>query len=165
MRLVGDPARPRLITIKSGIDHTEALEHMSTDRLEALTGVDLFGYVFKKDSSSCGIERVRIYNREGMPSRRGIGIFAQAFMKRFPLIPIEEEGRLCDPSLRENFIERVFSYRRYQDPLLKDPAARQAVVRSTPSTNICSSPTASFTIKDSDGSLVRRIAIVHETWR
>jgi uncharacterized protein YbgA (DUF1722 family)/uncharacterized protein YbbK (DUF523 family) len=128
MRLVGDPASPRLITIKSGIDHTDALEHMSADRLEALTGFDLSGYVFKKDSPSCGMERVRIYNRDGMPSRRGIGIFAQAFMKRFPLIPIEEEGRLCDPSLRENFIERVFSYRRYQDLLLKDSAARQAVV-------------------------------------
>jgi uncharacterized protein YbgA (DUF1722 family)/uncharacterized protein YbbK (DUF523 family) len=128
MRLVGDPARPQLITIKSGIDHTEALERTSANRLRVLRELDLSGYVFKKDSPSCGIERVRIYNRFGMPSRQGVGIFAQAFMKQFPLIPVEEEGRLCDPALRENFIERVFSYRRYQELLQKAPA-RQAVVQ------------------------------------
>lgn len=128
MRLVGDPERPQLITIKSGTDHTEALERMSSDRLRVLRELDLSGYVFKKDSPSCGIERVRIYNRDGMPSRQGVGIFARAFMKQFPLIPVEEEGRLCDPALRENFIERVFSYRRYQDLLLKG-STRQDVVQ------------------------------------
>lgn len=128
MRLVGDPDRPQLITIKSGTDHTEAMERMSSDRLRVLRELDLSGYVFKKDSPSCGIERVRIYNRDGMPSRQGVGIFARAFMKQFPLIPVEEEGRLCDPALRENFIERVFSYRRYQDLLLKS-STRQAVVQ------------------------------------
>lgn len=128
MRLVGNPDRPQLITIKSGIDHTDALERMSADRLQDLEGLDLSGYVFKKDSPSCGIERVRIYNRDGMPSRQGVGIFARAFMKQFPLIPVEEEGRLCDPALRENFIERVFSYRRYQDLLLKG-STRQDVVQ------------------------------------
>ena len=74
--------------------------------------MDLSGFVFKRGSPSCGIERVRVYNEHGMPSRNGVGIFARAYMQEFPLIPVEEEGRLCDPSLRENFIERVFSYRR-----------------------------------------------------
>jgi uncharacterized protein YbgA (DUF1722 family) len=74
------------------------------------------------------MERVRIYNQHGMPSRNGVGLFARAFIEQFPLIPIEEEGRLCDPSLRENFIERVFCYRRFQD-LLKDGVTRWAVVR------------------------------------
>ena len=74
------------------------------------------------------MERVRIYNEHGMPSRNGVGIFARAFMEQFPLIPVEEEGRLCDPPLRENFIERVFCYRRYQD-LLNSGVTRQAVVR------------------------------------
>jgi len=128
MRLVGDPARPQLITIKSGIDHTEALERMASDRLQDLKKLDLSGYVFKKDSPSCGIERVRIYNQHGMPSRQGAGIFARTFMTQFPLVPVEEEGRLCDPALRENFIERVFSYRRYQDLLQKGPT-RGAVVQ------------------------------------
>lgn len=128
MRLMGDPRRPRLITIKSGRDHTQALESMAAERLDALRGLDLSGYVFKKDSPSCGIERVRIYKEHGMPSRQGVGIFAAAFMRQFPLIPVEEEGRLCDPALRENFIERVFCYRRYQD-LLRGGASKQALVR------------------------------------
>lgn len=127
MRLVGDPRRPRLITITSGKDHTEALERTSADRLQGLEALHLSGYVFKKDSPSCGIERVRLYNQHGMPSRQGIGLFAAAFMQRFPLIPIEEEGRLCDLVLRENFIERVFCYRRYQD-LLQGGVTKQAIV-------------------------------------
>lgn len=128
MRLVGDPTRPRLMTITSGKDHTEALERMTADRITQLNGMDLSGYVFKKDSPTCGVERVRIYNERGMPARKGIGIFAHAFIERFPLIPVEEEGRLCDPSLRENFIERVFCYRRFQD-LLGPGVTRQALVR------------------------------------
>ncbi len=119
MRLVGNPQHPRLVTIKSGTDHTRALETMATNRIEELKELDLSGYVFKKGSPSCGIERVRIYNEQGVPSRNGVGLFARAFMKQFPLTPVEEEGRLCDPTLRENFIERVFCYRRWQDLIQK----------------------------------------------
>ncbi|MBV6469045.1 MAG: hypothetical protein NBKEAIPA_00928 [Nitrospirae bacterium] len=128
MRLVGDPDGPRLMTIKSGQDHTPAIEAMAKSRLLELDRLDLSGYVFKKDSPSCGIERVRLYNKHGMPNRKGVGLFAMAFMKRFPLTPVEEEGRLCDPILRENFIERVFCYRRWRD-LVQGGATRQAVVR------------------------------------
>ncbi|HXH86123.1 MAG TPA: DUF523 and DUF1722 domain-containing protein, partial [Nitrospira sp.] len=123
-----DSKQPRLVTIKSERDHTPALERMSATRIEELKDLGLSGYVFKKDSPSCGVERVRIYNDYGMPSRNGIGIFARLFIERFPLIPVEEEGRLCDPSLRENFIERVFCYRRFQD-LLQNGITRQAIVR------------------------------------
>jgi uncharacterized protein YbbK (DUF523 family) len=112
MRLVGDPQHPRLVTIKSGADHTRALERMTTNRIAELKDLDVSGYVFKKGSPSCGIERVRIYNEHGMPSRNGVGLFARAFIEQFTLIPVEEEGRLCEPTLRENFIERVFCYRR-----------------------------------------------------
>ncbi|HLZ33790.1 MAG TPA: DUF523 and DUF1722 domain-containing protein [Nitrospira sp.] len=128
MRLVGDARHPRLVTIKSGNDHTGALELMTGKRIEELGKLDLSGYVFKKDSPSCGVERVRIYNEHGMPSRNGAGLFARAFIEQFPLIPVEEEGRLCDPPLRENYIERVFCYRRYQD-LVNSGLTRQAVVR------------------------------------
>jgi uncharacterized protein YbgA (DUF1722 family)/uncharacterized protein YbbK (DUF523 family) len=128
MRLVGDPEQPRLVTIKSGTDHTRALETMSARRLHELEGLDLSGFVFKKDSPSCGVERVRTYNEHGMPGRKGVGLFARAYVERFPLIPVEEEGRLCDPLLRENFIERVFCYRRWQD-LAQSGVTRQAVVR------------------------------------
>lgn len=128
MRLVGDTRDPRLVTIKSVIDHTRALETMTTNRIEKLKHLDLSGYVFKKGSPSCGIERVRIYNENGVPSRKGVGLFARAFIEQFPLIPVEEEGRLCDPTLRENFIERVFCYRRWQD-LVQSGVTRQALTQ------------------------------------
>jgi len=128
MRLVGDPRHPRLVTIRSGTDHTQALVRMTDERIEELKKLELSGYVFKKDSPSCGIERVRLYNEHGMPSRNGVGLFARAFIEEFPLTPVEEEGRLCDPSLRENFIERVFCYRRFQD-LAVNGITRQTVVR------------------------------------
>ncbi len=128
MRLVGHPQHPRLVTIKSGKDHTRALEAMTANRLEELGALGLSGFIFKRGSPSCGIERVRVYTEHGMPSRSGAGIFARGFVEQFPLIPVEEEGRLCDAPLRENFIERVFCYRRYQD-LIQDGVTRQAVVR------------------------------------
>jgi len=128
MRLVSDPQDPRLVTIKSGTDHTSALEMMTKNRIEELKELDLSGYVFKKGSPSCGIERVRIYNKHGRPSRNGVGLFARAFIEQFPLIPVEEEGRLCDPTLRENFIERVFCYRRWQE-LVQSGVTRQALVQ------------------------------------
>jgi uncharacterized protein YbgA (DUF1722 family) len=128
MRLMGDSHRPRLVTIKSGTDHTRAVERMTENRIQELEELDLSGYVFKKGSPSCGIERVRIYNEHGMPNRNGVGLFARAFIEQFPLIPVEEEGRLCDPTLRENFIERVFCYRRWQD-LVQSGVTRQALVQ------------------------------------
>jgi uncharacterized protein YbgA (DUF1722 family)/uncharacterized protein YbbK (DUF523 family) len=128
MRLVGDPQNPRLVTIKSGADHTRALETLTTNRIAQLMELDLSGYVFKKGSPSCGIERVRLYNEHGMPSRNGVGLFARAFIEEFPLIPVEEEGRLCEPTLRENFIERVFCYRRWQD-LVQSGVTRRALVQ------------------------------------
>lgn len=128
MRLVGDPEHPRLLTIKSKTDHTNALATLTVRRLEELNELDLSGYVFKQGSPSCGVERVRVYTEQGMPSRGGVGIFAQAFIEQFPLVPVEEEGRLNDAPLRENFIERVFCYRRYQE-LLQNGVTRQVVVR------------------------------------
>ena len=128
MRLVGDPQDPRLVTIKSGTDHTRTVKMITRNRIEELKQMDLSGYVFKKGSPSCGIERVRIYNEEGVHSREGVGLFARVFIERFPLVPVEEEGRLCDPTLRENFIERVFCYRRWQD-LVQNGATRLALAQ------------------------------------
>ena len=128
MRLIGDPQHPRLVTSKSGTDHTSAVEKMTENRIKELKELDLSGYVFKKGSPSCGIERVRVYDEQGMPNRSGVGLFARVFIEQFPLIPVEEEGRLCDAPLRENFIERVFCYRRWQD-LVQRGITRQALVR------------------------------------
>ena len=127
IRLVGDARKPHLVTVKSGQDLTTIMSSFSTRRVAELEANDLSGYVFKKDSPSCGMERVRVLNHQGMPARNGIGIFAKTFMEQFPLIPVEEEGRLCDPVLRDNFIERVFSYHRWR-LLMLGPISRKCVV-------------------------------------
>lgn len=106
----------RLVMPRSGVDHTEAMRRYARDRVRALAHEDLAGYVLKKDSPSCGLERVRLHREphsEGAPpSRTGRGLFAEELVRQFPNLPVEEEGRLSDARLRENFIERVFAYRR-----------------------------------------------------
>lgn len=114
IRLVGRPERPRLVGIDTGVDHTERMQQFSTQRLEELAALRLHGYILKKDSPSCGMERVRVYDRNNVPARTGRGLFATALLDRFPLLPVEEEGRLRDARLRENFIERVFAAFRWQ---------------------------------------------------
>lgn len=117
MRLVGLVDNPRLLTNKTGIDHTERMQTWTAKRLDALARENLCGFIFKKDSPSSGLHRVRVYSSKGPPARTGRGIFAAAFTRRFPRIPVEEEGRLHDPGLRENFIERVFALRRWREAL------------------------------------------------
>jgi uncharacterized protein YbgA (DUF1722 family) len=96
-------------------------------RLKELEQEDLCGFIFKSDSPSSGMERVRVYSYKGMPERKGVGIFARMFMEHFPLLPVEEEGRLHDPKLRENFIESIFTLKRWRD-LLKDHPTRGKLV-------------------------------------
>ncbi len=115
VRLMGSPDALRMVGVKSGTDHTDVMARYARRRAESLSSADLSGYVLKKDSPSCGMERVKVYDGHGMPARRGRGLFAAALLARFPDLPVEEEGRLSDPRLRENFIERVFAYRRLRD--------------------------------------------------
>jgi uncharacterized protein YbgA (DUF1722 family)/uncharacterized protein YbbK (DUF523 family) len=116
LRLVRAGSGVRMVTTRTSVDHTEGMSTWAKGRLEALAGEDLSGYVLKKDSPSCGMERVKVYDTQGgMPTKNGRGIFADALLARFPLLPVEEEGRLGDARLRENFIERVFAYRRLKD--------------------------------------------------
>jgi uncharacterized protein YbbK (DUF523 family)/uncharacterized protein YbgA (DUF1722 family) len=117
MRLTGDPASPRLVTVKTGVDLTQRMLAFCARRVEELAGEDLCGYIFKSKSPSSGMARVKVYPEKGPPAMTGVGLFARAFMDRFPLLPVEEEGRLNDPGLRENFIERVFTLARYRDLL------------------------------------------------
>jgi len=114
VRLVGDIERPRAVGVrKPGLDVTEVLENHATQRVETFAG--LSGYILKKGSPSCGMERVRVYPEKGGAGlRKGRGLFARALLRRWPLLPIEEEGRLGDPVLRENFIQRVFVLHRWQ---------------------------------------------------
>ena len=107
---VGDGVR--LVAPRSGRDHTVAMQRYARRRTQQLRQVDLCGYVLQKGSPSCGMERVRVYDETGMPSRKGVGLFAATLMQTFPDLPVEEDGRLKDPRLRENFFERVFAYRR-----------------------------------------------------
>ena len=115
LRLVRQGDRLRMITTRTAVDYTDAMEKWAHSRVEALSFEDLSGYVLKKDSPSCGMVRVKVYGGSGMPTRDGRGLFAHALLRRFPNLPVEEEGRLSDPRLRENFIERVFAYRRLKD--------------------------------------------------
>ena len=105
-----------LVIPKSGVDVTEQMHRYAVKKAEALSRERLSGYILKKDSPSCGMERVKVYPEAGgMSERGGRGLFAQALMARLPNLPVEEEGRLSDPRLRENFIERIFAYRRLRD--------------------------------------------------
>jgi uncharacterized protein YbgA (DUF1722 family)/uncharacterized protein YbbK (DUF523 family) len=112
MRLVGGDNDVRMVEIKSGLDHTEAMRRFSARRVGALQDLDLCGYILKKDSPSCGMTRVRVYGDKSMPTRQGTGLYASALMAAYPNLPVEDEGRLHDAKLRENFIERVFAYQR-----------------------------------------------------
>jgi len=119
MRLVGDTLNPRLITIDTRIDHTERLVNWSRQKLDELENEKLCGFIFKSRSPSSGMERVKIYNDKGHPVPKGRGIFAGMFMDRFPLLPVEEDGRLHDPLLRENFITRIFVFSRWRQLMEK----------------------------------------------
>lgn len=112
MRLVQADGRLRLVTNKTAEDHTARMNSYSRRRVDALAGDTLCGFVFKKDSPTCGVERVKVYGTAGVPAKSGRGLFAAALTTRLPLLPVEEEGRLNDPRLRENFVERIFAYRR-----------------------------------------------------
>ncbi|MCX5898574.1 MAG: DUF523 and DUF1722 domain-containing protein [Proteobacteria bacterium] len=115
LRLVGSPDAPRLVTVKSGQDHTGKMLTWARNKVEELEKEQLCGFIFKSKSPSSGMERVKIYDEHGVPAKKGVGLFARTFMEHFPLLPAEDEGRLHDPVLRENFIERIFTYQRWRE--------------------------------------------------
>lgn len=126
IRLVKTDHGVRAIGVRDPrLDPTEALADYGYETAGQLS--DISGYLLKKDSPSCGMERVKIYNERGMAERKGVGIFAASLMQAMPLLPVEEEGRLGDPVLRDNFIERVFVYDRWQNEVASDPSAARVV--------------------------------------
>ena len=114
IRLEGTAAAPRLVEPKSGEDLTERMHTYSERRVGELQELELDGYVLKRASPSCGMERVKVWNQGGMPEKNGVGIFAAVLLERWPNLPVEEEGRLNDPVLRENFVERLFCRHRWR---------------------------------------------------
>jgi len=119
MHLKGDPGSPRLVTTRTKQDITDRMVQWARKRTSELEKEDLCGFIFKSDSPSSGMERIKVYNEKGMSVKKGVGIFAKIFMDHFSLLPVEEEGRLHDPNLRENFIERIFTLKRWREVLEK----------------------------------------------
>jgi uncharacterized protein YbgA (DUF1722 family)/uncharacterized protein YbbK (DUF523 family) len=119
MHLEGDPDSPRLVTIRTKKDMTDRMIRWARKRVAELERRNLCGFIFKSDSPSSGMERIKVYNEKAMPVKKGVGIFARIFMEHFPLLPVEDEGRLHDPEVRENFIERIFALKRWRELLGK----------------------------------------------
>ena len=115
MRLEGDAEAPRLQTVKTRQDHTDLIHNWTRKRLTELEREDLWGFIFKSNSPSCGPARVKVYDRQGSPRKQGVGLFAGAFMCQYPIVPVEDEVRLRNPQIRDNFIERVFVLKRWRE--------------------------------------------------
>ena len=127
VRLVEERRGLRLVAPSTGEDFTERMESFAQRRIRELRELELDGYVLKKSSPSCGLERIRVY-RADMPVRRNeSGMFAAALQRLWPGLPVEEEGRLNDARLRETFIERVFCRNRWRTFVARGPTRRRLV--------------------------------------
>lgn len=128
LRLVSQAQETRLLGNRSQQDFTDVMRAWSENKVEEIAGLDVDGFVLKKDSPSCGITRVKVYpEKEGLaPSRTGSGVFAAVLQERLPSLPIAEEGWMEDGALRESFLAQVFTYRRAKKAL-KTPS-RQALI-------------------------------------
>lgn len=115
VRLVGSVDAPHMVTGRSAVDWTDRMKRYARDRVAGLKALNLDGYILKRKSPSCGMERVKVYAESGMPAYDGVGLFARELLTRLPNLPTEEEGRLNDPQLRENFIVRVFGHARWRN--------------------------------------------------
>lgn len=127
LHLVGVPQSPRLVTVQTGVDHTEGMIEWARNRVVELEREDLCGFIFKSKSPSSGMEKIPVHRPGGRAAKRGVGIFAGIFMAHFPLLPVEDEERLHDPALRENFIERVFVMKRWRDLVKGEKRIRDLV--------------------------------------
>jgi len=131
MHLVGDPASPRIVTIRTGVDHTDGMKKWAADKLRQLDKEDLCGFIFKSKSPSSGLGGIKVFTSSGMSSNRATGIFGGAFMSYFPLIPVIDDGRLHNQNLRENFIEQVLVYKRWKEFLKKGAKIRDLIAFHT----------------------------------
>jgi len=116
---------------RTGEDLTDGMRRYAEERVRQLAALALDGYVLKRASPSCGLFRVRVYRDGGVPSGDGRGLFAAALVEHWPMLPVEEEGRLADPALRENFVERVFAMARWRAFVADRPRSRDLVAFHT----------------------------------
>ena len=126
-RLEGNPESPRLLTVRTKKDCTERMVAWAKKRVVELERECLCGFIFKSKSPSSGMEKVKVYNAKGIPQKKGNGIFARVFMEHFPRTPVEEDGRLYEPKLRENFIERIFTLKDWRESLTKGRSLKNLV--------------------------------------
>lgn len=115
MRLEGEPENPRLVTTISKQERTALLVDWANKRVAELETENLCGFVFKSDSPSCGMERVKVYSEKVNAFKSGVGIFSRIFMHQFPGLPAEEEVRLQDLMRRKYFLDRIFAQQRSRD--------------------------------------------------
>jgi len=127
MRLLGTPDSPRLVTIHTGQDNTERMVRWAGEKIVHLKKEGLCGFIFKSNSPTSGMERIKVYNKDGIPVKKGVGVFSRIFIDHFPLLPVEDEGRLHDPSLRENFLESLFIMKHWREFILQEPGLRHLV--------------------------------------
>lgn len=127
LRLEGDADNPRLMTPKTRRDYTEQMQVWGKDKLKELEKENLDGYIFKSKSPSSGMQRIKVYNAKGHPAPNGVGIWARMFMDHFPLLPVEDDGRLNDPVLRENFISRIFVFAAWRKLLAENKTGKGLV--------------------------------------
>ena len=109
MRLEGDPAQPRLVSIDSREDLTERFSNWALERVLALEAENLAGFVFKSRSPSCGFGSVEVFNSDCVPVGKGSGLFVRICEKRWPQMPIQESDRLHDPQYRQDFLDRILA--------------------------------------------------------
>ena len=131
IRLFEDERGLRLVAPSTGEDFTRRMTAYARRRVRELQKTDLDGYILKKSSPSCGMERIRVYDDKGVRRRDARGVFADELIERWPLLPVEEEGRLNDPELRENFIERIFCRNRWRSLVRRGLSRRRLVAFHT----------------------------------
>ena len=127
IRLTGDTSNPEAVGVKTPeLNVSQPLRAYG----KKVSGDihDLCGFIFKKDSPSCGMQRVKVYNEKGMPERSGTGLFAREIMNAHPLLPVEDEGRLNDADLRENFVTRVYVFARWK-ALIDNGISKSGLIR------------------------------------
>jgi uncharacterized protein YbgA (DUF1722 family)/uncharacterized protein YbbK (DUF523 family) len=127
IRLIQGETHPRLVEPKSGEDLTERMEVYSHEKIDELMTKDLDGYILKRASPSCGMERVKVYTEAGMPVSNAPGVFARILKEKWPNLPTEEEGRLNDAHLRARFIEHVFCRHRWRT-LVRRGLSRRSLI-------------------------------------
>jgi len=128
LRLVGDPESPCLISVHTRQDYTLLMLHWARKRMVTLKKEDMWGFILKSKSPSCGIERVKVYDKNGVAMNKGRGLFVRALREHLPLVPITDEKGIHNPQVFKNFIDKIFVFRRWREFLEKSPS-RGALIK------------------------------------